>query len=203
MKYQDYVIKSGKFIGEFEKMYQNHEDPWGQAKDGYVENNISRQVVCNYINQFSIKSIVEFGCGLGKTTNFISNKTEAKIIGIDISETSIGKAKSNYPKLEFRVDNITNISAYSNFDCYFFSEITWYLLEDKKIDKIFNEMSKSLAGKYFIHNLVFYKRNQKYGSEYFSCLDDFVKFCPFELVGKNITDFESSNVIETSTIFKI
>ena len=203
MKYQDYVIKSGKFIGEFEKMYQNHEDPWGQAKDGYVENNISRQVVCNYINQFSIKSIVEFGCGLGKTTNFISNKTEAKIIGIDISETSIGKAKSNYPKLEFRVDNITNISAYSNFDCYFFSEITWYLLEDKKIDKIFKEMSKSLAGKYFIHNLVFYKRNQKYGSEYFSCLDDFVKFCPFELVGKNITDFESSNVIETSTIFKI
>ena len=64
-------------------------------------------------------------------------------------------------------------------------------------------MSKSLAGKYFIHNLVFYKSNQKYGSEYFSCLDDFVKFCPFELVGKNITDFESSNVIETSTIFKI
>ncbi len=203
MKYQDYVIKSGKFIGEFEKMYQNHEDPWGQAKDGYVENNIPRQVVCNYINQFSIKSIVEFGCGLGKTTNFISNKTEAKIIGIDISETSIGKAKSNYPKLEFRVDNITNISAYSNFDCYFFSEITWYLLEDKKIDKIFKEMSKSLAGKYFIHNLVFYKSDQKYGSEYFSCLDDFVKFCPFELLGKNITDFESSNVIETSTIFKI
>ena len=135
MKYQDYVIKSGKFIGEFEKMYQNHEDPWGQAKDGYVENNISRQVVCNYINQFSIKSIVEFGCGLGKTTNFISNKTEAKIIGIDISETSIGKAKSNYPKLEFRVDNITNISAYSNFDCYFFPRSLGICLRIKKSTK--------------------------------------------------------------------
>ena len=45
MRYQDYVIKNGKFVGEFEKMYQNHEDPWNQTKYGFVENNISRQVV--------------------------------------------------------------------------------------------------------------------------------------------------------------
>ena len=26
--YQDYVIKNGKFIGEFEKCYQDFKDPW-------------------------------------------------------------------------------------------------------------------------------------------------------------------------------
>ena len=45
------------FVGEFEKMYQEFDDPWNQTKEGYVENSISRQVVCNYINQYQINSI--------------------------------------------------------------------------------------------------------------------------------------------------
>ena len=28
MKYLDYVIKDGKFIGQFEEMYKNVSDPW-------------------------------------------------------------------------------------------------------------------------------------------------------------------------------
>ena len=28
MKYQDFVIKDGKFIGQFEEMYKNVSDPW-------------------------------------------------------------------------------------------------------------------------------------------------------------------------------
>ena len=31
MKYQDLVIKNGKFVGEFEKMYQEFSDPWNQS----------------------------------------------------------------------------------------------------------------------------------------------------------------------------
>ena len=90
MKYQDLVIKDGKFVGEFEKMYQEFDDPWNQTKEGYVENSVSRQIVCNYINQYQINSMVEFGCGLGKTTNFISNKTNINkvyVYGNDIKET--------------------------------------------------------------------------------------------------------------------
>ena len=30
-KYQDYVIKDGKLIGEFEAMYKDYEDPWEQT----------------------------------------------------------------------------------------------------------------------------------------------------------------------------
>ena len=203
MKYQDFVIKDGKFVGEFEKMYQQFEDPWNQTKKGYVENSISRQIVCNYINYFQINSIVEFGCGLGKTTNFIYENTGIDILGVDISETSIKKSKMTYPKLKFQVNDIDNIYEYKDYDCYFFSEITWYILEDNKIDKIFEIMKNSLKGKYFIHNLVFYKGQQKYGLDYFSTLDQFIEFCPFKLLCKTFTEFEEGDGKETSTIFEI
>lgn len=203
MKYQDLVIKEGKFVGEFEKMYQLFEDPWNQTKEGYVENSISRQVVVNYIKSFGIKSIIEYGCGLGKTVNFIYQNTGVNILGIDISETSIFKSKETYPNLEFRVDDIRNIENYPDYECYFFSEITWYMLEDKMLDIVFEIMSNKLKGKYLIHNLVFYKGQQKYGTDYFTNLDEFIKFCPFELLGRVEIDIKHSDTIETSTIFKI
>ena len=144
-----------------------------------------------------------FGCGLGKTTNFIYENTGIDILGVDISETSIKKSKMTYPKLKFQVNDISNIYEYKDYDCFFFSEITWYILEDNKIDKIFEIMKNSLKGKYFIHNLVFYKRQQKYGLDYFSTLDQFIEFCPFKLLSKTFTEFEESDSKETSTIFEI
>jgi SAM-dependent methyltransferase len=203
MKYQDLVIKDGRFIGEFEKMYQLFEDPWNQTKEGYVENSFSRQLVINYIKSFKIKNIIEYGCGLGKTVNFIYQNTGINILGIDISETSIIKAKKKYPNLKFKVDNILNIENYTNYDCFFFSEITWYLLENNMIDNIFKKMSDKHKGKYLIHNLVFYKGQQKYGNDYFSNLNEFIKFCPFDLIGKVEIDIKQSDAIETSIIFKI
>ena len=203
MKYQDFVIKNGKFIGEFEKMYQQFEDPWNQTREGFVENSIIRQTVCKYINQFQIQSIVEFGCGLGKTTNFIYENTGINILGVDISETSIKKSKITYPKLKFQVNDIDNIYKYKDYESYFFSEITWYILEDNKIDNVFELMKNSLKGKYFIQNLSFNNSQQKYGQDYFSTIDQFIKFCPFKLLHKTSIKFEESDENETCTIFEI
>ena len=184
-------------------MYQEFDDPWYQTKEGFVENSIPRRVVCNYINQYRINSMVEFGSGLGKTTNFISNETNINILGVDISETAINKSKKKYPKLKFEVNDIENIDEYKDYECYFFSEITWYILEDNKIDKIFEKIKNKLKRKYFLHNLVFYEGQQRYGLDYFSSLDQFIEFCPFKLLGKTIIDFEESDCIETSSIFRI
>ena len=205
MKYQDLVIKDGKFVGEFEKMYQEFSDPWNQSVEVHYRS-LSRRSVCYFLEKFDINSIVEWGCGLGKTVNYIKENTgkDVDILGIDISKTAIDKAKNLYPKLDFKVDNILNISQYNNFDCMFFSEITWYLLEDKKMDKIFNIMSKNFKGKnkFFIHNLAFYKDGiQQYGNDYFTNLDEFIEYCPFELLEKVQVDLKDG--IETSAIFKI
>ncbi len=57
---------------------------------------------------------------------------------------------------------------------------------------------------YLIHNLVFYKGGvQQYGKDYFTTLDEFIEFCPFELLGKVETDIVSQGNVETSAIFKI
>ena len=31
-KYQDYVIRDGKFVGKFEEMYQKFDNPWHQKE---------------------------------------------------------------------------------------------------------------------------------------------------------------------------
>ena len=64
-------------------------------------------------------------------------------------------------------------------------------------------MYKALNGKYLIHNLTFYKGQQKYGLNYFSNVDEFVKFAPFKLLSKTICEFKDKEFIETSLIFKI
>ena len=201
--YHDFVIKNGEFLGDFEKMYQIHEDPWGQSSLDYYSS-ISRRAVCYFIQHYQLRSIVEFGCGLGQTSNFIQKNTGVDILGVDISSTSIAKAKMTFPDLEFEIDNISNIVKYINYDCIFMSEITWYLLENHSIDNLFDAMKKHMHGKYFIHNLVFYKgENQKYGKDYFTNLDEFIQFCPFDLLAKTEIDIQSSSTIETSAIFKI
>ncbi len=40
-------------------------------------------------------------------------------------------------------------------------------------------MKEKMKGKYFIHNLVFYKGQQEYGNQYFTNLDEFIKVLPF------------------------
>ena len=199
-KYGDYFIKDGKFIGKFEEMYQSFEDPWNQTKS---YDDLSRQMVAHHINKNKIKSSVEFGCGLGKTMNFLYSKTGINMLGIDISETCIKKAKEAFPNLSFKVDNVENILEYANYECYFFSEITWCLLENKLIDRIFKLMQEYLNGKYFIHNLVFYKGQQQYGNNYFTNLNEFIDFCPFNLITKVEIDNVEDDCIYTSSIFKI
>ena len=201
-RYQDYVIREGKFVGKFEEMYQKFDDPWHQSENGMF-NNLSRKTVSHFIRQYQIQSSVEVGCGLGETMNFIQKDTNIEILGIDISETSIKKAKKKYPQMSFEVNNVENILEYSQFQCFFFSEITWYLLEDKLLDKVFEKMKNNLSGKFFIHNLSFYKGQQKYGNNYFTNLKEFLEFCPFKLLTKvEIEDFDCDSY-QTSSIFMI
>lgn len=200
-RYQDYVIKDGEFIGKFEEMYQKFENPWFQASREYNENSYSRNFTILNIRKYGIKSLVEFGCGLGHYTSLIHKSTGARIKGIDISSTAIKKAKRLWPYLDFAVDRVQNIQNYSEFEAVLFAEITWYVLED--LDEIFNKMFAYFPNKYFFHNLVFYKGKQEYGREYFTNLSEFINYVPFKLIGYSEATAIDDDTIETSTIFKI
>ncbi|UCG01523.1 MAG: class I SAM-dependent methyltransferase [Candidatus Heimdallarchaeota archaeon] len=66
------------------------------------------------LNLNSNDLVLDLGCGLGKVTEYIQQKTGAKITGIDFAEQLIQWAKTNTKSndnvLEFHVGNINNLS---------------------------------------------------------------------------------------------
>ena len=136
MRYQDYVIKDGKFIGEFESMYQDCDDPWHQSEE--VSCSYSRTDTVTTIRRLGLRNVLEAGCGLGYFTEFLSSSCkETHICGMDISPTAIKKAKSLHPGLDFFCGDLKNIdnilpkhSDNGCVDAVIFPEIMWYILED-------------------------------------------------------------------------
>jgi protein-L-isoaspartate O-methyltransferase len=75
--YQDYVIKDGKLIGQFEEMYQDFDDPWEQTtRETYAS---EKAVALNLIKKYQARKVIELGCGLGYYTSQIQ-KTGVKVL---------------------------------------------------------------------------------------------------------------------------
>ncbi len=51
MKYQDLVIKDGKFVGKFEEMYKKFSDPWHLLDKNKQGLNLIYQIIFNYCEQ--------------------------------------------------------------------------------------------------------------------------------------------------------
>lgn len=121
---------------------------------------------------------------------------------VDISLVAIEKAKKLFPDLDFEVADIcTELTKYKAVDCVLLSEIIWYILPSLK--GIFKVLEKEFKGKYLLVNQVFYKGTQKYGTEYFTNLKEFIQYVPFTLLGQCEATTINDSTIETSTIFKI
>lgn len=196
--YHDYVIKDGQFVGRFEEMYQQVDQPWMQDQQ---PNPYARQAGILHLKKFGIQSVLECGSGLGYYAQEIYRQTGIVPLGIETSSTAVQKASNLFPHLNFVVDTVLNLANYRQYEAILFAEITWYVLPD--LPKLFAIMAEEFAGKYFIHNLVFYKGTQQYGTEYFTNLNEFIDYVPFPLVGSCQATTETDSTIETSTIFRI
>jgi SAM-dependent methyltransferase len=197
--YHDYVIKDGQFIGDFENMYRDCEDPWMQTSQ---PNKYSRSAGIWHLKNFGIQSVLECGCGLGYYADWIRKETGIIPKSVDISEEAVKKAKSLFPDLDFEVADITKeLSKYKDYECILFAEIIWYILPN--LDALFEVMERDFKGKYLMVVQVFYKGTQKYGTEYFTSISEFVDYVPFKLVASCEATLESDSTIETSTLFRI
>lgn len=197
--YHDYVIKDGKFIGDFENLYRDHQDPWTQSTQ---PNKYGRTAGIIHMKEFNIQSIVECGCGLGYYADWIHKETNIIPKSIDISEVAIERAKSLFPDLDFSVSDITTeLNSYKDYDCILLSEIIWYILPS--LDSIIEELKANFKGKYLMINQVFYKGTQKYGTEYFTSMKELIEYVPFELIANCEATTVNDTTIETSVLFKI
>ena len=181
MKYQDLVIKNGKFVGKFEEMYQKFSDPWNLLKKNKQGKNLNYEIIFNYCNQLKRNKKVttlEIGCGFPQISYELL-KNGFKAYGTDISKTVIKKSKKKYPKLKNNLftSNFLNFSLYEklNPDIIILSDITWYILPElKSFIKWYKNLNKRI---YLIHSLTVYGRNkQKYGKEYFYDLKSIKSF---------------------------
>ena len=57
LKYQDLVIKNGKFIGKFKEMYQKFSDPWNLLKKNKLDEggNLNYKIIYDYCNKLKQK----------------------------------------------------------------------------------------------------------------------------------------------------
>ena len=197
--YHDYVIKDGKFIGKFDEMYEKFIDPWTQSTQ---PNRYSRMAGIIHLKKFGIRSVIECGCGLGYYADWIFRETGIVPKSLDISPVAIEKARSLFPRLDFEVADIgERLHEFKSYDCVMLSEIVWYILP--QLQGIFGILEKHFKGKFLIVNQVFYKGSQKYGTEYFTTPDEFIRYVPFELMGRCEATTVEDTTIETSTIFRI
>jgi SAM-dependent methyltransferase len=176
--YNDYVIKDGTFVGDFEGMYRDHEYPfdqlrrekWGSEKA--VALNLLRRLGAGY----GVRRVVEAGCGLGMFTDVIAT-AGFQVTGIDISETAIAKARVTYVAADFLAADIGNFDLLRRLrpDVLVMAEISWYVLE--RLDKFIEFMRAELPTCYIIHLLATYPPGvQQYGGEYFTDLDGIIRY---------------------------
>ena len=176
-KYQDYVIKDGRLVGEFDEMYKDFEDPWEQStRETYAA---EKAIAINSVKALGLKNILEFGCGFGYYSNNIKKSLPytSNVVGIDISETAIKKAKTLHPDITFETGDILDVDLIRrhNPDVLILSEITWYILD--KLDEFIDMIRTNFPNTYIIHLLNFYPAGQqKYGIDYFSNLDQLLDY---------------------------
>ncbi|MCB0793394.1 MAG: class I SAM-dependent methyltransferase [Flavobacteriales bacterium] len=197
--YHDHVIKDGRFIGDFDGMYAAFEDPWMQSEQ---PNQFSRTAGIVHLRTRGMRSVLECGCGLGYYAQRIHRETGIVPISVDISSVAIAKAKKLFPHLRFEVADIAHdLRRYKEVDCLLFAELIWYILP--QLDAINAVLSDVFKGKWLLVNQVFYKGSQQYGTEYFTSLQEFINYMPFEAVAQCEATSVEQTTIETSTLFRI
>ena len=162
-----------KFVGDFEAVYNENNDPWGQSSctDISYKNyyNYSRNKINKFIKSLNKRngSILEVGCGLGYVVDLIArNNQNLEVNGSDISKKAIQIAKKKFPEYNFFVNDITSDKKEidKKFDIVIFNQILWYILE--KLDHSFLNSHNILKNNgYFIISQAFFRSGQNYGKD--------------------------------------
>jgi len=189
--YQDLVIKDGKFVGDFDHLYENFDDPWKQSDKNIIDQ--SRRALCihhakklakEYREKYNDISkpftALELGCGFGYLTAEL-NEEGLNCVGIDISHVAIQQASRLHPNSKFCVAEFGDYKVINEVqpNLFIFAEITWYVLP--KLKEFFEELMryKSLTNKqvFVFHSLVTYPVGiQKYGTDYFTNLEEILSY---------------------------
>lgn len=177
--WHDYVIKEGKFIGDFETMYKKCDNPWPEDIQALKSNPVSSYTV-QIIRNSGFKKLFTVGSGKGYHANWLKNKIPGlEIEGCEISKTAVKYSRTRYPDIKVHNIGVDSFGKYKwDFDLILFREILWYILP--YWEDVVNVLKKKYKGKYIILEITCYDK-QRYGLEYFDGPEEIIKKFPFEI----------------------
>jgi 2-polyprenyl-3-methyl-5-hydroxy-6-metoxy-1,4-benzoquinol methylase len=167
--------QTGRFRGEFEKMYSDIDDPWGcEAAKSSLNNRVFLDVI--YANDRRYERILDIGCGLGGLLSTIRERNGGgHVLGIDISATAIEKARRQYPGVSFQQKNIVSEElGESDFDLVVTSEVLWYMLDHLALfyDRVVATMAP--GGILAVHQ--YFPAEQRFGKDVIDGLTGYLRF---------------------------
>lgn len=177
-RYQDYVIRDGRLVGEFEQMYRDYEDPWRESQTEVFasEKAVGLNLLLRLASSHGARRVVELGCGFGHYTARIA-AAGFDVTGIDISATAIEKARARHSGVRFetgRADDVRLIERCAP-DVIVMAEVTWYMLEG--LTTFLDFLRTRMPSTYLLHLLTTYPPGvQRYGAQYFTDLDGIRRF---------------------------
>ena len=178
--YHDYFIKDGRFIGRFEEMYQNVDDPWHiEALGRRLDMDAALLLLQSEGRTFS--RILDVGCGKGFFTRLILEETGGSILALDVSETAAALARQevNDERIEFRAFDLGEIEKLARpeggYDLVVMAQTVWCVLPRLSgilngFRRLLNEDGRLLISQHFLQ-----PGQQKYGREIISGPEDLIR----------------------------
>jgi len=127
--YHKYVFDTEKreFVGQFEEMYRaeaaNGYDSWHQEN----LTTLGKQLSLTILQRYNFASILDIGCGKGTFTHLLK-KANNEVVGVDLSDTAVAKARAKYEGIEFLQMDTTELKSLNRkFDVVVAMEIFSYL----------------------------------------------------------------------------
>jgi len=177
-RYQDYVIRDGRLVGEFEQMYQDFADPWHAtiAEEFASEKAVGINLLARLQARGRIRSVLELGCGLGHYSARIA-ALGLDVTGVDIAATAVEKARQRHPRVQFVTGGVADFELLRQRrpDVLVLAEITWYVLG--QLRGLLDFLRTELPDTYVLHLLSTYPPGvQQYGSDFFTDLAGIRRF---------------------------
>ncbi len=176
-RFQDYVIKDGRFIGAFEQMYRDCADPWGQDTHRSFADSVALSIISGRADQ----RVLDLGCGKGAFTSRMRQFITGRIVALDISGTAVQAARSRFPEIEFLEADARKDLPFDDksFDLVVCNELLWYVLPD--LDRMFGEIRRVGfdKGRLLLKQHFYQPGEQKYGNEVMEKPEDLLARLPF------------------------
>ena len=85
-----------------------------------------------FVNREADQTILDLGCGTGALTRELA-AGGARVIGLDLSESMVEKARENEPELEFYVGDAAALTCEDRFDTIFSNAVFHWIPDQRKL----------------------------------------------------------------------